>query len=115
MKRQFLNTGEIAIFRADEGECSFTAQGPCSTAWDAYQRATKGYDADHTWQVLRLDLEGRIFEDVTDECGDELAWIFASQDLPQAAAPAFVDRSEIETFTKGMRRDWKRMRQQGVA
>lgn len=118
MKRKFLNTNEIAIFcqpKDMEGMNSAVIKGPCETATDAWLRISKGYDAEHIDMVLRGTIEDRHLEDVTEEVGDELAFYFADQDLPESTAPAFVDRGEIQTFVHGIRNEWQRMREQGVA
>lgn len=114
MTRNFLNTGEMAVFHAPEGGFSYTAYGPCSTAYEAYQRATNGYDADEVTKVTRINPADRHCEDVTEEVADELAYAFASQD-PKLSIPAFVDETEIDMFRGGIAREWNSMREQGVA
>lgn len=112
MKRNFLNMGEIAIFRANEGEESFSCDGPCESIADAWQRATKGHDAEHISTVFRLDMEAGRFDDVTDECAAALAYWIACED-PISSVPAFVDQDEVSGIIGGIQRDYRDMRMQG--
>lgn len=95
--RQFLTSTETAIFSGNEGEPAFTANGPCKSASDAFQRATQGHDADHVHTVIRCDLTAGTCEDVTRDCGDDLAYWIASED-PIVSVPAFVDADTIDGF-----------------
>jgi len=118
MTRPFLAHDEFAVFLQPqdmEGVNSARVQGPRKTALDAYLEAEKGYDTFHFTRVIRVNLDDRHAEDVTDEVGDELAYHFAKNDLPESCAPAFVDRSEIETLVGGMRREWISEKRQEVA
>lgn len=97
MNRPFLTSTETAFFRGKEGEPAYVATGPCKQASDAFQRATQGHDADHVHTVIRCDLSSGTCEDVTRNCGDDLAYWFAEDDR-LVSVPAFVDPDTIEGF-----------------
>jgi len=114
MNRPFLTSTETAFFRGKEGEPAYVATGPCKQASDAFQRATQGHDADHVYSVIRCDLSSGTCEDVTRNCGDDLAYWIASED-PIVSVPAFVSEDEVEAHIAAIQHDWNRMRAQGVA
>lgn len=114
MQRNFLNTDEKVIFNAPDGDVSFSCTGPCKSVQDAWQRATKGHDAEHITSATRLDMSSGRFEDVTDECAAALSLWIAAED-PTVSIPAFVDEDELAGIIDGIHRDYRDMRMQGVA